>query len=56
LETVACIGACSIAPVININNDYYGRVNIKEIPKILKKYLSADTKQENPEEQTASVK
>ncbi len=56
LETVACIGACSIAPVININNDYYGRVNIKEIPKILKKYLPADTKQENPEEQTASVK
>ncbi|HEX2982083.1 MAG TPA: NADH-quinone oxidoreductase subunit NuoE [Ignavibacteriales bacterium] len=54
LETVACIGACSIAPVININNDYYGRVTIKEIPKILKKY-SADTKKENSEEQTASA-
>ncbi|MBI1939510.1 MAG: NADH-quinone oxidoreductase subunit NuoE [Ignavibacteriales bacterium] len=38
LETVACIGACSIAPVININKDYYGRVVIKEIPKILNKY------------------
>lgn len=38
LETVACIGACSIAPVININKDYYGRVVIKEITKILNKY------------------
>ena len=38
LETVACIGACSIAPVININDEYYGRVAIKEIPKILNKY------------------
>ncbi len=38
LETVACIGACSIAPVVNINEEYYGRVTIKEIPKILNKY------------------
>ena len=38
LETVACIGTCSIAPVININEDYYGRVVIEEIPIILAKY------------------
>ncbi|MBK7106765.1 MAG: NADH-quinone oxidoreductase subunit NuoE [Ignavibacteriae bacterium] len=38
LETVACIGACSIAPVINVNDEYFGRVTIKEIPKIIKKY------------------
>lgn len=38
LQTVACIGACSIAPVININDEYYGRVTVKEIPKILNKY------------------
>ena len=38
IETVACIGACSIAPVININDEYYGRVTVKEIPKILRKY------------------
>lgn len=48
LETVACIGACSIAPVININDDYYGRVTSKEIPKILKKYtVSEGTKPES---------
>lgn len=44
LETVACIGACSIAPVININNEYYGRITVKEIPKILKKYTAAEPK------------
>ncbi len=39
LETVACIGACDIAPVININEEYYGRAVNKEIPKILAKYM-----------------
>ncbi len=43
LETVACIGACSIAPVININEDYYGRATIKEIPKILAKYRKSES-------------
>ena len=38
LETVACIGACSIAPVISINEEYYGRLEVKEIPKIINKY------------------
>ncbi|GAB1348495.1 NADH-quinone oxidoreductase subunit NuoE [Ignavibacteriales bacterium] len=41
LEVVSCIGACSIAPVICINDDYYGRITVKEIDKILKKYQTA---------------
>ncbi|MDZ7762952.1 MAG: NAD(P)H-dependent oxidoreductase subunit E [Melioribacteraceae bacterium] len=40
LETVACIGACSIAPVISINEEYYGRLSTKEIPKIFEKIQS----------------
>lgn len=38
IEVVNCIGACSIAPVILVNDDYHGRINVKDIPKILKKY------------------
>jgi len=38
LEVVNCIGACSIAPVILVNDDYHGRITVKDIPKILKKY------------------
>lgn len=55
LETVACIGACSIAPVININNDYYGRATVKEIPRILKKY-SQLTDSDSLEEKTEEIK
>jgi len=54
LETVACIGACSIAPVININDEYYGRVSIKEISKILNKYKKAEA-DKNKIEQTVSA-
>lgn len=54
LETVACIGACSIAPVININDEYYGRVSIKEISKILNKYKKVEA-DKNKIEQTVSV-
>lgn len=49
LETVACIGACSLAPVININDEYYGRISIKEIPKIINKYRKAETVKEEIE-------
>jgi NADH-quinone oxidoreductase subunit E len=30
LETVACIGACSIAPAITINGEYYGKLTKKK--------------------------
>lgn len=46
LETVACIGACSIAPVINVNEEYFGRLTIKEIPKIITKYQKIAKKEE----------
>jgi len=53
LETVACIGACSIAPVININEEYFGRLTVQEIPKIIKKYSNMAKKEE--ENKTVSV-
>jgi NADH-quinone oxidoreductase subunit E len=48
LEVVNCIGACSIAPVILVNDDYHGRISVKDIPKILKKYQTVK-KTENAE-------
>lgn len=38
IEIVQCINACSISPVISINDDFYGRIDVKDIPNILKKY------------------
>ncbi len=46
IEIVNCIGACSIAPVITINDEYFGRLTVKEIPSILKKYLKATKSKE----------
>jgi NADH-quinone oxidoreductase subunit E len=56
IETVACIGACSIAPVININEEYYGRVTTKEIPKIIKKFRSEVQKEAASGKVTEGVK
>jgi len=41
IEVVNCIGACSIAPVITINDEYFGRLTVKEIPAILKKFTNS---------------
>ena len=36
LEIVACIGACSLAPVICINDKYYSKLTSDDIPLIIK--------------------
>jgi NADH-quinone oxidoreductase subunit E len=36
LETVACVGACSIAPVMTVNGEFYGRLDKKAVEKILR--------------------
>ena len=38
LESVACIGACGLAPVIMINDDTHGRLTPDKIPGILEQY------------------
>lgn len=38
LETVACLGACSIAPVVTVDGDFHGAVQPREIGKIVKQY------------------
>jgi len=38
LETVACIGACSIAPAVMIGERYYGKVTIESLSAILAEY------------------
>ena len=38
LETVACLGCCSLAPVMSINGRVYGKLDSKTTAKILKEY------------------
>jgi NADH-quinone oxidoreductase subunit E len=42
LETVACLGCCSLAPVMMIDDTTYGRLTPDETRKILKSYARKD--------------
>ena len=37
-ETVACLGTCFLAPVIMVNDDYYGNVKTAMIEGIVERY------------------
>jgi len=38
LTQARCFGACSMAPVISINEKIYGYVNVRKLPEILREY------------------
>ncbi|MBA3051520.1 MAG: NAD(P)H-dependent oxidoreductase subunit E [Candidatus Omnitrophota bacterium] len=38
LETVNCIGACALGPLVMIDDDYHGKMTPQKIVKVLEKY------------------
>jgi NADH-quinone oxidoreductase subunit E len=42
LEVVACLGACSIAPVIMIDGEFHGRLDKKRLAAVLDEYRTAE--------------
>ncbi len=38
LETVNCVGACALAPLVVVDNEYFGNNNSSSVKKILKKF------------------
>lgn len=38
LESVRCLGCCSLGPVVVIDNDTYGRLNQERVTKLLDQY------------------
>lgn len=42
LEVVACIGACGLAPVICINEQFHANLSSKKIPRLLETYMKRD--------------
>ena len=38
IETVACLGCCSLAPVLSINGRVYGKLDRKSLTRILNEY------------------
>jgi NADH-quinone oxidoreductase subunit F len=47
IEEVACLGCCTLAPVVQIDDKTYGHVKPTQIENIIKKFLSEGTKQVN---------
>jgi NADH-quinone oxidoreductase subunit E len=41
LETVACLGGCSIAPVITANGRFFGRLDKKKLEELVEKFRAA---------------
>lgn len=38
LERVACLGCCGMAPVVQVDDDFYGNCTIQMMDEMLKKY------------------
>lgn len=38
LETIACVGACGLAPVMQVNGDTHGRMTVDDVPTVLARY------------------
>ena len=37
-ETVACLGACALSPVLLVDKIYYGKLTPVKVDQVLKKY------------------
>ena len=46
LETVACIGACSIAPAVTINGEFYGKLDKKKLLSIIEEIRTEEASNE----------
>ena len=38
LETVNCLGACALAPIVVTDGDYHGQTSVQKVDKILEKF------------------
>jgi NADH-quinone oxidoreductase subunit E len=40
--TVACLGACSIAPVIKLDGEFYGHLDVEKLDRLLDEAVKGD--------------
>lgn len=46
LETVNCLGACALGPVVVVDGEYYGEMNPAKVTRLLNKIRREDSSQE----------
>jgi NADH-quinone oxidoreductase subunit E len=44
LEVVACMGACGLSPVVNINGEFYAKVTPQKLGKIIQECREMESK------------
>jgi NADH-quinone oxidoreductase subunit E len=42
LKTVNCLGACALAPIVVIDDEYHGQTTVNKVDKLLDKYEKAE--------------
>ncbi len=40
LETVNCLGACALGPLVVVDNDYQGQISAGKVKRVLKQYVN----------------
>ena len=45
LETVNCLGACALAPIVVMDGEYYGQMTMKKVDTILGKHCCCSKKE-----------
>jgi NADH-quinone oxidoreductase subunit E len=45
LETVNCLGACALGPIVVFDRDYHGQMRIKEVEELIQKYRSENERE-----------
>lgn len=45
MQKVACLGCCSLSPVLMINDETYGRLDPKKVQQLLKQYKERESEQ-----------
>jgi NADH-quinone oxidoreductase subunit E len=53
LERVNCLGACALAPVVTINNKYYGKMTVGKMMKLIEERSKQDQPPAQPAEEPA---
>ncbi|MDE4908692.1 NAD(P)H-dependent oxidoreductase subunit E [Methanogenium marinum] len=43
LQTVNCLGACALAPVVTVNGRVFGKVRVKDVPCIIQEVREDET-------------
>jgi len=51
LETVNCLGACALGPLMVIDGEYFGKMSARKVEAILKRYKKSTESQKNQKDE-----